>query len=535
MNGTKNKTIAELLFEIEILKEKAIKSEKLNKSIVKTSTDAIITIDRGGCVLSWNRAAKRIFGYNSNEILGKSISEFLVSINQLKKEDLDRFLSTVLKRKVEQTFEFLVQRKGGEEFTTELSISKWKSGKSIYFTGVFRDLTERKKKDFLLKKLDLALKNSKDIILMTDPEGVITYVNPQFTKTYGYESCEVVGKHTPRVIKGTNDNKRFELLWETLLNKKSFRMSHYQNKKRDGGLIDLESTIDPILNDERDIVGFLGIQHDITKRIKYITELEEAIDKAKESDRLKSQFLSTMSHELRTPLNSIIGLSNLIDRDTPLDDIIEYTQLINNSGEHLLKLIENLFDISLIESGKAKVFEKTIDLPIFLNEVHELMKIYQEKTGKSHVAFNLIIPLNCKKIAISTDALKLKHILVNLLKNAFKFTEKGEVNYGFEVCNKQAVTNIKFFVSDTGIGIDKVHQDFIFNGFAQVDGSYNRHFEGIGVGLTLAKKLVHLFDGHIWIDSELGNGSTFFFSFPISNIGSDIVIDNCDIRDSINN
>ena len=532
--GTKDKTMEGLLAEIEILKEKPIRSEKLNESIVQTATDAIITIDRNGFILSWNPAAKRIFGYNSNEILGKSINEFFISSNQIKKEDLNRFLKTGLKRKVGQTFEFLVQRKGGEEFTTELSISKWKSGGSLYFTGVFRDITERKRKDFLLKKLDLALKNSKDIILMTDPEGVITYVNQQFTKTYGYESYEVVGKHTPRILKSTDNKERFELLWETLLSKKSFRMSHYQNKKRDGGLIDLESTIDPILNDEGGIIGFLGIQHDITKRIKYITELEEAIERAKESDRIKSEFLATMSHELRTPLNSIIGLSRLIDRDTSMDEVIEYNQIINNSGEHLLKLIEDIFDISLIESGKAKVFEKTIDLPIFLNEIHELMKIHQEKTEKKHVAFNLKIPLNCKKIAISTDKLKLKHILVNLLKNAFKFTEIGEVNYGFKICNTQAVTNIKFFVSDTGIGIDKDHQDLIFKGFSQVNGAYNRDYEGIGVGLTLAKKLVHLFDGDIWVDSKLGIGSTFFFTFPINIIESDIVIDSCDIGDRKN-
>ncbi len=524
----KEKTMDGLLAEIEFLKKKAIRSEKLNESIVETATDAIITIDSSGSILSWNPAAKRIFGYHSNEILGKSIYEFFVNTNQLNKDDLNRFLKTGLKRKVGQTFEFLVQRKGGEEFSSELSISKWEFEGNTYFTGVFRDVTERKQKDFLMQRLDLAIKNSKDIILMTDPEGIITYVNPQFTKVYGYEPYEVIGKCTPRILKGIDDKERFELLWKTLLSKKSFKMSHYQNKKRNGELIHLESSIDPILNEKEEVIGFLGIQHDITKRIKYITELEDAIEKAKESDRLKSEFLATMSHELRTPLNSIIGLSSLIDRNTSIDEILEYNQIINNSGEHLLKLIEDLFDMSLIESGRTKVFMKAIDLPDFLNEIYELMKIHQDKIGKSHVDFNIEIPKNCKRLSITTDALKLKHILLNLLKNAFKFTDKGSVNFGFKVCKNQNVYNIKFFVSDTGIGIDEDHQEFIFKGFTQVNSAYNRDYEGIGIGLTITKKLVQLLDGKIWINSTLGKGSMFFFVFPVNNIEGDIIVDICD-------
>lgn len=520
--NTKGKTMDDLLFEIECLKQKAIKSEKINESIVETATDAIITIDAHGVILSWNRAAQTIFGYKSSEIINKSIFNIISkkSTYEIEEDDLNRFLKTGLKRKLGQTIEILGKKKSNEEFQTELSISKWKLNGISYYTGIFRDITERKKKDFILRKLDLAIKNSKDIVIMTDTNGVITFVNPQFTKAYGYEPGEVLGKHTPRILKAEENKERFESLWKALLSKKSFKMAHYQNKKKDGSLIDLESTIDPILNDNGDVIGFLGIQHDITKRISYIEKLKEAIEKTKESERLKSEFLATMSHELRTPLNSIIGLSSLIDNNSPLHEILEYNKIINNSGEHLLKLIEDLFDISLIESGKSKAFMKEINLNTFLNEIYELMKAHQIQLGKNHINFNLEIPSDCKNLTIVTDELKLKHILINLIKNAFKFSEKGTISYGFEINEKDTNNSIEFFVSDTGIGIDESNQDLIFKGFTQVNGSYNRNYEGIGVGLTITKKLVNLLKGNIWLNSKIDKGSTFFFSLPFDKINS---------------
>lgn len=244
-------------------------------------------------------------------------------------------------------------------------------------------------------------------------------------------------------------------------------------------------------------------------------ELCDAKDKAEESDRLKSEFLSTMSHELKTPLNAIIGLSDLIEGDSSMEEILEYVRIINKSGDHLLKLINDLFKISSIESGKEKVIRKDVDLSIFLDEIHQSMKIYQKNLGKQDLVFNLSIPTNYKKLIIYTDELKLKQILLNLVKNAIKFSDKGTIDYGFKFYENDENKEIVFFVSDKGIGIDQSHQDLVFNGFTQVNGSFNRTHEGVGVGLTIAKKLVNLLDGNIWVDSTLGKGSTFFFSLPL--------------------
>ncbi|MWW23844.1 hybrid sensor histidine kinase/response regulator [Algibacter lectus] len=257
-------------------------------------------------------------------------------------------------------------------------------------------------------------------------------------------------------------------------------------------------------------------------------DLTIAKDNAEESDRLKSEFLSTMSHELRTPLNSIIGLSGLVDRDTSMDEVIEYTQIINNSGEHLLKLIDDLFNVSLIESGKTKVNIKDIDLGVFMNEIHGNMKIYLERLKKEHIDFNLVIPEIHKNLTIYTDKLKLTNILVNLLRNAIKFSENGTINYGFRICEKHEQKYIVFFVSDTGIGIDKKYQDLIFKSFTQVNSDLNRPYEGAGVGLTIAKKLVNLLKGDIWLDSTLGEGSSFFFTIPLYDVNNEMIRNNCE-------
>ncbi len=511
-----NKTMEQLLAEVEFLKEKVVKSERLNESIVKTAVDAIITIEEDGSIRSWNEAAQRIFGYHSNEIVNKSILQIFPNkyINTKVEIDIKRLVKIWLRNKIGQITELSAIRKDGTEFLVEMSASSWESNNQFFITGIFRDITERKQTDFSLQKLSHALNTTKEVVFMTDTDGVFTYINPQFTKMYGYEPHEVIGLKTPRIIKSPKNKRDFNLFWKKLLNKENIASSQYTNIKKDGTIINIEGSADPIINEEGEIIWFLGVHRDITERLKVLDHLKEALAKSKESDCLKSEFLATMSHELRTPLNSIIGLSSLIDESTPKEDVLEFNKIINSSGEHLLDIVEDLFDISLIESGQIEVVKRQVNLQSVLLEVDRLMKTEQDKLDKNHLELNLIVPKEYKNISISTDAIKLKRILKNLLKNALKFTEEGYINYGYNIYQVDDKTMVKFFIEDTGIGIHKDHQELIFEVFRQADGSFGRKHEGMGVGLSTAKKLIILLGGSIWVESLEGNGSSFFFTIP---------------------
>jgi PAS domain S-box-containing protein len=507
----------QLLDEIKILKQKALESEEFNKSIINSAIDAIITTKDDGTIMSWNNAAEKMFGYKQHEIINNNISVLIHNKyeNQQANDRIKAIVKRWLKNKINKTSELIAKRNDGTNFPIELSTSNWNSTNNTYITGIIRDITERKEHFKELYKLNQALKNAKEVIFMTDTNGVFTYINPEFTKMYGYLPEEIIGIKTPRILKDPNTKRDFDLFWDKLQRKEGILMNQYFNKRKDGSVICIEGSAAPILDTNGMIMGYLGIQHDVTERLMHMENLTEALKKAKEYERLKSEFLATMSHELRTPLNSIIGLSSLIEADTPVTDILEFNDIINSSGEHLLSLIEDLFDISLIESGHLRVNKKNVNLEKTLYDVENFIRNEQKKLDKTRIEINLMIAPEYKKLMIDTDENKLSRILKNLLQNALKFTDEGYINYGFSIYHMEGQTMIKFFIEDTGIGISKEKQDLIFDEFRQSDGSFSRKHEGLGIGLTIAKKLINLLGGNIWVDSVIGKGSSFFFTLPI--------------------
>jgi len=291
------------------------------------------------------------------------------------------------------------------------------------------------------------------------------------------------------------------------------------------GVLVVQSYTDEFAYDESDveILEFISEQISIAiKRKDDEQKLKEAFDKATESDRLKSVFLATMTHELRTPLNAVIGFSEIIKtEDLSIDEIKTFNKTINISGNHLLNIVEDIFEITLIETGELKLAKESVSLQKLLNEVHEFIKIEQQNTEKEHIDLRLKIPPELKKISIETDPLKFKQILINLLKNALKFTPKGSVEYGIikDHISKEAL--LKFYVKDTGIGIPKNKREIIFEIFRQVEESHSRTYGGTGIGLSIAKKLTELLGGKIWIDPNFTKGSTFYFTIPYKDKGED--------------
>lgn len=242
-------------------------------------------------------------------------------------------------------------------------------------------------------------------------------------------------------------------------------------------------------------------------------ELFEAKNLAEDSERMKSVFLATMSHELRTPLNAIIGFSDIIHSgENEEEENISYAEIINRSGQHLLSLVESLFDITLIDSGQVKLNMGEFNLQELLANVNSIIHQERTKLGKDTVELKAECNTFKSEFIIKTDEDKIKQILINLLKNALKFTETGEIRFW---CDEVTVLNksyLKFFVKDTGIGIPSEKIDLIFDVFRQVDDTHSRKYGGVGIGLTVVRKLVTMLDGDVGVDSVEGEGSTFYFT-----------------------
>lgn len=236
---------------------------------------------------------------------------------------------------------------------------------------------------------------------------------------------------------------------------------------------------------------------------------------ARKSDELKSAFLATMSHELRTPLNAIIGFTDLISDELDKKEILEYTKIVNNSGKHLLSIIEDLFDLSFLETNQVNVSKEVFNLNDLLKNLHTVAIVERNKAGKNHIGIELKLPEHLEVDKINSDPLKIKQILHNLLRNAIKFTHEGTIRFGYDISKVKRKWQVRFFVEDTGIGIDKENYDLIFERFNQVETSHTRSYDGIGIGLTIARKLVTALNGTISLESELNKGSVFCFNIPV--------------------
>ena len=240
--------------------------------------------------------------------------------------------------------------------------------------------------------------------------------------------------------------------------------------------------------------------------------LREAKEKAEESDRLKTAFLANMSHEIRTPMNSIIGFSELLsDDEITKEEIDNYVAHINIAGNSLLNLINDILDIAKIEAGQITIIQSDCNINALFNELYLTFTQQKEKLDKKELTI-IYNDQPSKQHTINTDPQRLKQIMTNLLGNALKFTEKGFIEFGFDLVSAD---KYMFFVKDTGIGISPENQQLIFKRFSQVDGSHTRNYGGTGLGLSISKNLVELMGGKLWVDSVQGKGSTFYFTLPL--------------------
>lgn len=266
----------------------------------------------------------------------------------------------------------------------------------------------------------------------------------------------------------------------------------------------------PVLDNKKNILGLGEVFHDITVQKTTEAELIKAKEKAEESDRLKSVFLANMSHEIRTPMNGIIGFTDMLNNDDlGPEEKKMYAEIIKDSTNQLLHIINDILDLSRIEAKQLKIERNYFDINKFLKELDYEFELIKTKLKKQNIQIHF--QNKNTELQIYTDETRLRQIISNLLNNALKFTDEGTIEYGYYIENNK---DIVFYVKDTGIGISKSHQKMIFERFRQVDESDARVYSGTGLGLSIVKGLIKILNGKIWLESTPGEGSIFFVSIP---------------------
>jgi len=502
--------------------ETALKeSEEKFRIMAEEISDGIsITVD--GINYWMNKAFAGIFGYEKAELENKS-TEFVIATECI--SDFNSQLQDRLKSANESSlFEITGKKKDGSRITIEVNtkLIDFENKKAVLL--VIRDISRRKSAEKAMLHSETSYRglfnSTSDAIYIQDKNGVFQDVNEGAIKMYGYPREELIGK-TPEFLSppGKNDLektlKHVELAFQGMPQKFEF-----WGLAKNGRVFPKEVKLNKGYYFGKEVI--IAFAQDITERKLTEQHLMEAKEKAEESDRLKSAFLANMSHEIRTPMNAMIGFTQLLTEfESNPEERENYISLIQGSCNDLLGLIDDIIDISKIEAGQFKIFKSDYFVDNILSDLSvSFIEYLKTKEDKKHLQIIYKKPDDLQKVIVHTDYNRIKQIFRNLISNAIKFTDKGSIEFGYYLEKIDKITQIKFYIKDTGIGIPEEKVDLVFESFRQVHQTKSRIYGGTGLGLAISKKLVELLGGKIWVESTFGKGSTFYFSMPYKKIVS---------------
>jgi len=484
-------------------------AEERFSALLESAPDGMIVSDENGDIVLVNSQTESLFGYPREELIGRKIDMLVPEeIRDIHPDYRAKFYADPKRLSMGSKNDFLGIAKDGKKIPVDISLSPIKTDEGLLVVASVRDISERMKEQEELKKLSRAVEQSPASVIITDPGGIIEYVNPKFSEVTGYSSEEAIGQN-PRILKSEyTPPEIYEELWRTISEGDEWH-GEFQNKRKNGELFWENASITPIKSDKGGVTHFLAIKEDITERKHMELELKKAKEAAESATQAKSDFLANMSHEIRTPMNAILGMTYLALKTDLNPKQHDYINKTHASAQSLLGIINDILDFSKIEAGKLDIEHIDFDLTGVLDNLSNLTSIKAQEKGLEMVfAVDSDVPMFLKG-----DPLRLGQILLNLTGNAIKFTEEGEIVVSVkpvEVNKEYAL--LHFAVKDTGIGLTQEQRAKLFQSFQQADTSTTRQYGGTGLGLTISKKLTELMDGEIDVESKPGEGTTFFFT-----------------------
>ena len=484
-------------------------SEAYNKMLFQGSHRPMVVSEPGVGFIDCNPAAVAIYGYTSREeVLGKTTLDVAAKFQA---DGTETRLALGLRDKfVKDTgievFEWRHQRPNGEVWDAMVHLTRFNyKGKALeQFT--LEDITERKHKELQLLFTQQVVENTGPMLWFETQKGRVVYANKAALRYLGYTYEQCLALHGRDIVEGYNQSA-YVAQMERIRSTGQYEYRKARHKCADGTRIDVQTLL--FLANSENGERLITSIHDITAQKQAEEQMMHAKEVAEQASRVKSEFLANMSHEIRTPMNAILGMSHLALQTELPPRQRDYVQKIQNSGQHLLGIINDILDFSKIEAGKLNVETTHFELEDLLDNLSNLMSDKVNAKG-----LELIFEVGQDvPFSLVGDPLRLGQVLINYVGNAIKFTDQGEIGVVIRVqeLTEQDVL-LHFSVKDTGIGMTPQQMSVLFQSFQQADMSTTRKYGGTGLGLVISKKLANLMGGEAGVESQYGQGSTFWFT-----------------------
>lgn len=483
----------------------------LRAALVQAALDCIVIIDSNGLIVEFNESAERTFGHQRGEVLGQPMAELIIpeALRGAHHAGFEKYLATGEHAVLGKRIEVPALHADGHELMVELAITPVHVKDQTYFTAYLRDVTAQKADEEELKRSrqryrDL-FERSGDAIFIHTLEGEIVDVNARAEELVGWDRESLVGMRLPE-LHPEADRPAAKGAIQSVQQAGEARME-VRFIHRSGVEIPTEVNARTFEADDRTLVH--GVVRDVSVRARTEAELRTAKAEAERASAAKTEFLANMSHEMRTPLNGVIGPLGLIDRTGLSAEAVRMIDLAESSAESLLTLIDDVLDISHIESGRVELVEEVFAPNSLLDQVRE---IFSNSAADKGITLEVAsLPQDLRLVG---DPGRLRQVLFNLVGNAIKFTSEGGVTLSAELERGGDEDQIRFDVVDTGIGIPSDVLPKLFSRFQQGSGTISAISKGVGLGLAISRELVELMGGQVEAESEAGAGSKFSVLLP---------------------